>query len=200
MSTRDRDRWDEKYGKREALSTIEPDEWLVEAIQLIQSSHGTTECCGRALDIACGRGNDAIWLAMQGWQVDAVDISPKGLALAQQAAQANDVRVSWIEADLDDWCPAANQYDSAIVFRFLDRDTVPRIVQTAVRPGGWVVYETFSAAQCERPGSHISNPAFALAPGELVTLFPDFDVVVHREDVLRDRTVERFLGRRRPSG
>lgn len=186
--------------EREPHSIIQPDEWLVEAVQIAQASLGIAESRRRALDVACGLGHNAIWLARQGWNVDAVDISPEGLTQARQSANANDAHVCWIEADLDDWSPAANEYDLILVFRFLDRETVPRVVRTAIRPGGWLVYETFSSAQCQRSDNHIGNPAFALAPGELLTLFPDLDVVVHREDTLCDRTVERFLGRRQLGG
>jgi tellurite methyltransferase len=199
MSSRDRDRWNERHAKCEPLSIVQPDEFLVEAIHLIETAPSAIESTRRALDVACGLGHNSIWLAQQGWQVDAVDVSTTALKLARQSASANDVHPCWIEADLDDWQPAANEYDLAVVFRFLDRETVPRIVRTALRPGGWLVYETFSAAQCKRSDNHISNPAFTLAPGELSTLFPEFDVVVHREDILLDRTVERLLGRRQPT-
>ncbi|MBC8871000.1 MAG: methyltransferase domain-containing protein [Planctomycetes bacterium] len=200
MSARDRERWDQKYAKRAPPSIVQPDEWLVETFQVIQTSPGTAESGRRALDVACGLGHNAIWLARHGWQVDAVDISLNGLELAGQSANANDVRVSWMEADLDEWTPAPSGYDLAIVFRFLDRETVPRVVRNGVRPGGWLVYETFSVAQCERLDNQINNPSFTLAPDELTTLFPDFDVVAHREDILSDRTVERFLGQRQLGG
>lgn len=199
MSTRDRDRWNEKHAKCEPRFIVHPDEWLAEAVEVIEATLGTTESARRALDIACGLGHNAIWLAQQGWQADAVDVSTTGLELARQSADANNVHVSWIEADLDNWAPANNEYDLAIVFRFLDRTTVPRVLRTALRPGGWLVYETFTEDQCRRSDNRISNPAFTLAPGELFDLFPDFYVVVHREDSLQDRTVERFLGRRKPS-
>ena len=149
-----------------------------------------------ALDVACGLGHNAIWIAQQGWQVDGADIAAEGLNLARQTATNHGCEVSWIEADLDEWIPTPNTYDLAIVFRFLDRETVPRIVRTGLRPGGWLVYETFSSAQLKRPNSHIRNPTFTLAPGELPKLFPEFDVIVHCEDVLEDRTVSRLLARK----
>jgi tellurite methyltransferase len=199
MSTRDRDRWNQKYAKREPAATALPDEWLVEAVETIKATTGTSKGDSpRALDLACGLGHNAIWLARQGWHTDAVDVSTGGLELARQSAAASDAEVGWMEADLDDWIPPASEYDLVVVFRFLDRVTVPRVVQDSLRPGGWLVYETFSAAQCLRADNHISNPAFMLVPGELPALFPDFDVVAYREDVLADRTVQRFLARRQP--
>lgn len=200
MSVRDQDRWNAKYAKRHPLPNVDPDEWLVEAFQLIGTASGKTESGQRALDVACGLGHNAIWLAQRSWQTDAVDISTNGLELARRCATANDADVRWILADLDDWTPAAGEYDLVVVFRFLDRKTIPRIVRTGLRPGGWLVYETFSESQCSRGDSHISNPLFTLAPGELPVLFPDLQVVVDREDVLHDRTVQRFLGRRQSDG
>jgi len=197
MSMSDRERWNEKYSQREPPSDIEADVWLIEAIELIKQSTGVAQTDRRALDIACGLGHNAIWLAQQGWQVDGVDVSHAGLQLARQLAGTENCQVNWIEADLDDWQPSEDVSDLAIVFRFLDREHVPCVVSTALRAGGWLIYETFSRAQLQRADSHIRNPAFTLAAGELPTLFPDFDVVIHREDVLDDRTVERFLARRR---
>jgi tellurite methyltransferase len=201
MSMRDRYRWNQKYAHREPAATALPDEWLVEAVEMINATTGTPKCDSpRALDLACGLGHNAIGLARQGWKTDAVDVSTGGLELARQSAAASDAEVGWMEADLDDWIPPASEYDLVVVFRFLDRVTVPRVVQHSLRPGGWLVYETFSAAQCLRTDNHISSSAFMLVPGELPALFPDFDVVVYREDALPDRTVQRFLARRQPDG
>ena len=78
-------------------------------------------------------------------------------------------------------------------------DGLSLIVQTAMRLGRYLVYETFSAAQCLQVDNHISDPAFTLSFRELSPLFPTFDVVAYREDALHDRTVQRFLGRPRSS-
>ena len=85
------------------------------------------------LDVACGTGQNAIWLSQRGWQVDGVDVSETGLRLAARTAVANDAAANWIEADLDDWVPEANVYDLVVVFRFLDRVCVPRVVHTGLR-------------------------------------------------------------------
>jgi 2-polyprenyl-3-methyl-5-hydroxy-6-metoxy-1,4-benzoquinol methylase len=196
MSMRDRERWEEKYAVCPRRSNVEPDDWLVETLRLIETARGTPSSPATALDIACGLGHNAIWLSQQGWSVDAVDISTTGLELAKFSAAANNVAPNWIEADLDQWQPRADSYDLVVVFRFLDRTAVPRIVRTGLRPGGWLVYETFSRAELQRTGSHISNPSFTLAPGELAELFSDFDVLQYGEEKLHDRSVVQFLARR----
>jgi SAM-dependent methyltransferase len=59
---------------------------------------------GRALDLGCGEGGDAIWLARAGWRVTAIDISPTAIARAASAASdLSDGRIEWVAADLDQW-------------------------------------------------------------------------------------------------
>ncbi|MFT5328786.1 MAG: tellurite methyltransferase [Planctomycetaceae bacterium] len=196
MSAADREKWNEKYSRQPSLADAQPDEWLIEACETIAHMTTDDEPRKRALDIACGLGHNSVWLAQHGWNVDGVDVSPSGLTLAQQHATELRCKVSWLEADLDDWQPAEDSYDLTIVFRFLDRVTVPRVVNAGLRSGGWLIYETFAAGQLDRPDGHIRNPAFTLAPGELPKLFPDFDVISFREDTFNDRTVQRTLARR----
>jgi tellurite methyltransferase len=197
MSTTDRNRWNEKYSQRPFARTLDADEWLIEACDIVTRTSPDLPSGAKAIDIACGLGDNSIWLARNGWKVDGIDISATGLDLAKQSATKIGTVVNWLEADLDDWRPELGSYELAIVFRFLDRETVPQIVNSGLKSGGWLIYETFAAGQLDRPGSHIRNPAFTLQPGELPTLFTDFDIVEFREDALADRTVQRLLARRR---
>lgn len=193
MSTDDRDRWNRKYAERKTASGLKADEWLVEASGLIDQLSTERRSVGRAVDLACGLGHNSIWLAQQGWRVDGVDISDTGLAQAQLRSDQASAVVNWQQADLDEWIPPPDEYDLAVVFRFLDRETVPRIISTGLRAGGWLIYETFASGQLDRPGNHLRNPAYTLAPGELPQLFPDFEIVEFREEFLDDRTVQRML-------
>ena len=84
-------------------------------------------------------------------------------------------------------------YDLVVVFRFLDRLRVPLIVEQALRPGGRLIYETFTTAHLARPESHMKNPAFALEPGEMPRLFPHFEVISYAECSLPDRDVARLV-------
>lgn len=197
MTTSDRERWDAKYSQREPASNIAADDWLIRSCNTIAESSTSDLTSRRAIDIACGLGHNSIWLARQGWTVDGVDVSSAGLNLARQSAEQAGCNANWLQADLDDWSPVPDSYDLAIVFRFLDRETVPRIINAGLRSGGWLIYETFAAGQLDRPDSHIRNPAFTLAPGELPALFRDFDVLDYQDNTLANRTVQQLLARRR---
>ena len=99
---------------------------------------------GSALDVGCGEGADAIWLAERGWQVTALDLST--VALERGAAHALEVsaevaqRIIWLHADLTDWVPVAASYDLASAqFVHLpkrQRELLHRRLAGSVRPGG----------------------------------------------------------------
>lgn len=89
--------WDERYGSPGRTWSGEPNPVLVEVAA--QLSLGT------ALDVGCGEGADAVWLARRGWQVTALDFSAEGLRVAAAAAQDAGVQVDWIRADAAQWHP-----------------------------------------------------------------------------------------------
>lgn len=189
MANADRELWNEKYAQKSPLPPQPADIWLsAVAARLTQ---------GRALDLACGLGHNAIWLGQLGWQVDAIDISEVGLALAAQTATgAGCSTVNWIAADLDTYVPSAASYDLVTVFRFLDRERLPTLIQSALRPEGHLVYETFTQDQCQRADNHLKSDRFTLRPGELPLLFPELIVEQYEEVELPDRSVARLLARK----
>jgi len=94
---------------------------------------------GTALDLGCGEGGDALWLAHNGWSVTAVDIAPTALAVgAGEAAEGDDV--DWVAADLAEWRPPT-AYD-LVTSHFLHstvelpREEILRRGAAAVAPGG----------------------------------------------------------------
>jgi SAM-dependent methyltransferase len=96
---------------------------------------------GRALDAGCGSGADARWLAAQGWQVTAVDVSPTVLTHARTQALAPDAaaRLRWVEADLRTWRPGPTAYDlvsSQYVHVPGGMGPVVDALAAAVAPGG----------------------------------------------------------------
>jgi SAM-dependent methyltransferase len=99
----DKDYWDQHWGETSsATDDMPPNPYLI---------HETSELPpGTALDAGCGTGTEAIWLATQGWQVTAADISADALARAARKAAENGQSVSWIEADLTAWEPG-RQFD-----------------------------------------------------------------------------------------
>jgi SAM-dependent methyltransferase len=101
----DAQHWDERYRSRDQLFSGNPNGVLVtEAADLAP---------GRALDVGCGEGADALWLAGRGWRVTAVDISRVALERAAAAAATAGLgdAVTWTQVDLTSTAPAAGAFD-----------------------------------------------------------------------------------------
>jgi SAM-dependent methyltransferase len=84
--------WDGRYASAEQLWSGQPNAALVVEVAALEP--------GRALDVGCGEGADAIWLASQGWQVTGLDVSEVALQRAEAAAGKAGVHVEWIRAGL----------------------------------------------------------------------------------------------------
>ncbi len=135
---------------------------------------------GRALDIACGVGRHAIFLAEHGWQVTAVDSSRVGLEILQQRANEAGVAIITHVADLEKGefqiDPAA--YDLICNFYYLQRSLLPGI-RAGVKRGA--TYVAAIHLNDGKPDAKPHNPAFLLEPGELKTLFSDWEITYYHE-------------------
>ena len=94
----------------------------------------------RALDLGCGGGRNAVWLAERGWQVTGVDFSDTALELARALAAERDVDVDWVEADVREYEPAEASFDLVLVLYLHlpadERRTVLGRAAVALAPGG----------------------------------------------------------------
>jgi len=186
MTAADREKWNRKYADYSIENAPEPDQWLMECVKDVPS--------GRALDLACGVGQNALILSEWGWDVDAVDISNEGLKIPIEISGSLEYLVNWICADLDEWRPA-DAYDLIVMFRFLDWTIIPQVVQQGLKPGGLFCFETFARSQMDRNDNHLKNPAFTVDPNDFARHLPFLST--ERLDVveLSDRDVVRYLGK-----
>ncbi|WP_426991551.1 class I SAM-dependent methyltransferase [Methylomonas sp. CM2] len=152
---------------------------------------------GSALDLACGLGGNALFLAEQGLRVQAWDISARALEILASHAKLRSLDITCrqhrIEAD-----SLRNQlFDVIVISRFLDR-TLCNAIMTALKPEGLLFYQTFIRDKPEPIGP--SNPAFLLNRNELLQLFAPLTPVYYREyartgDLRRGRRNEAaFIG------
>lgn len=177
MSLDDQERWDRQYAERPASER--PSAFLQ---RMLDSSHWDIPI-GRALDIACGSGRNALFLAARGFQVDAVDISPVGLEQAAARAGQKSLSISWQHANLESAELPEAIYDLVANINYLQRSLVPRL-EAAVKPGGWIVFETFLIDQ--QTIGHPKNPDYLLAHNELLGFFRGFRVCCYREGKFAD--------------
>jgi tellurite methyltransferase len=150
---------------------------------------------GRALDVACGRGRHAFWLAAKGLGTVAVDRNREAVAFVNDEARrrALPLRAAVVDLEGDDVSLEAAAYDIVVVVHYLHRPLFPALC-AAVRPGGILVYETFTSAQARR--GKPTNPAFLLDPGELRELVSPLEVLAEREGEFEEKMLASVIARR----
>jgi SAM-dependent methyltransferase len=183
MAEDDRVRWDERYAEGDWADADEPariledaEAWLVEP--------------GLALDVACGAGRNALWLARHGFKVIAVDIS-----------WDENFDIQLVHADLESFALPPDTFDLIINSRFLLRPLFATF-RNALKPGGLLLAETFTVDEIDVLGGDIRR-AYALERGELRQVFGDFEILLYEEGVFEEAEGERGLARmvaRRPAG
>jgi tellurite methyltransferase len=161
----DRIKWDARYAERDYLFSFAPSRFLADSLDLVlRLAPGS-----RALDLACGEGRNALYLAQHGFQVTAIDISQCGLDKGIGRAAELGVSVEFLRADLDEYRIDAT-YDLIIDFNFLLRPLIPGMV-AALAPGGVIVMETI----LDTPGLEAGHTKhFLLHQGELERIFSGF--------------------------
>ena len=131
----DSNAWDERYAGDELLWSVGPNQFLVAEVEALPP--------GRALDLACGEGRNAIWLAQRGWDVTGVDFSKVGLDKARRVADRRGVTVQWERTDVTEYAPAPESFDLVIVMYLhlpeAERSVAFRRAATAVAVGGTVL-------------------------------------------------------------
>ena len=151
---------------------------------------------GTALDLACGRGRHALWLAAQGFRVSAVDRDAAALSyLAEEARSRGLSAIVTAVADLErvENVVQPDTFDVIVTVHYLHRPLFPQLID-ALRPGGVLVYETFTTAQAAR--GKPTNPDFLLRPGELLQLVQPLDVLASREGEFDGRDVASVVARK----
>jgi SAM-dependent methyltransferase len=120
----EREDWNRKHGEAGPLFGVEPNRFLVAEVSDLSP--------GRALDVACGAGRNAVWLAERGWTVTGVDFSDVALANARRLAGERGVDVEWVDGDLRDWQPPATYDLVAVLYLQVPADERRVVLSRAV--------------------------------------------------------------------
>jgi tellurite methyltransferase len=176
MSVDDQVRWDRQHAQSHG---VEPPSTFLR--QLLENDAWWVPP-GRALDIAAGKGRNALYLAERGFEVVAVDISRVALDAARRHAEQKHLHVAFQQLDLEQSFPEG-EYDLILNINYLQRSLFPKI-KAALKLGGHVIFETYLIDQKET--GHPRNPSYLLAHNELLEHFRDFRVLYYREGRLSD--------------
>ncbi len=177
--------WEDHYRGADSGSPQGPDELLAGNPALLTG--------GLALDVACGSGRNALYLAECGYRVIAVDRSPAAVRLARGRARSKGLQLEAAAADMLDVRFGDERFDLIANFYFLERDLIPRIKQ-GLKTGGLVFFETFTSHGIPRDDPRYRK--FLIDPNELLTMFSDFFIFFYFERVKREKAVASMIARK----
>lgn len=171
--------WDARYGSAASADStvwsLAPNAWIAETVESLGLQPGT------AIDLACGEGRNALWLAQRGWQVTAVDFSGVALATGRSRAEKLGVEVDWERADVTAWVSPTLVDLVVIAYLQLEAGDLADVIAAAagaLEPGGRIVLIGHDVDNLERGVGGPQDPA-----------------VLHSVDALRaaagDLTIER---------
>jgi SAM-dependent methyltransferase len=166
----DRRRWDERYASLgpASVAAVEPPGFLAPYLHVIPTSGG-------ALDLACGQGLGAVWLARRGLDVWGLDVSPAAINEARQLARRSGVGAScrFDVVDLDDGLPDGPPVDLILCHKFRDR-RLDRAIVDRLATGGLLAIAALSEVDAA-PGP------FRATPGELPAAFAELALIAAGE-------------------
>lgn len=175
MTQEDRDKWNERYRQGAYATRRHPSALLQEWIDRIPR--------GRALDVACGRGRNALYLARNEFRVDAVDISREALKRARSRARTAGLDIRWIEHDFDQPLELDRDYALILVIRYVNLPLIGSLVGH-LAPGGFLIVEEHLTTEADVAGP--SSPAFRVAPGDLALVAGGLHVHLLQEGLFDD--------------
>jgi SAM-dependent methyltransferase len=185
--------WDKKYEGDAFLWSVEPNRFLVAEVAGLAP--------GRALDLACGEGRHAVWLAERGWQVTAVDFSEVALTKAGRLARSREVSVDWIAADLLEHRPDG-VFDLVIVFYLQLPADERRVVHTraasVVSQGGTLLVVGHDLTNLTEGYGGPTRAEVLFTPEEVADELPGL-IVERAERVRRGRAIDALVRARRPA-
>lgn len=178
----DREEWNRRYGERELVWTAEPNRFVVaETADLAP---------GAALDLACGEGRNAVWLAERGWRVTGVDFSDVAIAKARALAERRGVEGEWVVADLVGYRPEPGAFDLVLLLYLqvpeTERSPIVRAAAEAVAPGGTFLLVAHDRRNLEDGHGGPQYPEVLYTPEEVVADLAGIDGIdVERAELVR---------------
>ncbi len=182
--------WDRRHAEG-SHDSLTPDPFLVSAYE--QFVAPDVKYVGRALDLAGGVGRHALYLAQRGWLVTLMDISGVALKQARRSAEEQDLHVFTEAIDLTEAQLPEAAFDLILVFFYLERSLFPQIAQ-ALRPGGFLIYKTYTREQLKLGGGP-THPMHSLEAGELRAAFSSL-TILHYQETTRDKAVAELVARK----
>jgi SAM-dependent methyltransferase len=172
--------WDERYSSIEFVYGTEPNIFFKDELDKIKT--------GNILLLGEGEGRNAVYAAANGWNVDAVDFSTIAKEKAIKLAEENSVNINYEIADLSEYIPKSNYYDSAaIIFLHLNpkiRSAVHAKVVDSLKPGGTLILEVYDKEQLGKDSGGPQNIDMLYSKEELKDDFVNMNIIVFQKKII----------------
>jgi tellurite methyltransferase len=185
--------WDKRYRSKERAGEdlqTEPTRLVVQTAQRLPP--------GKALDLACGTGRNAIWLAQEGWDVTAVDGAGAAIEILEERARELNLNIQTVRADLQkgEYAITPSYWDLITICYYLQRNLIEP-AKSGTRPGGLLLIIVHTTEGDEQATES------RLRPGELVRYFTNWEILHSYEgkpdDPVHRRSVAEIVARRPPA-
>jgi len=185
MSQADREKWNERYRQGSYGTRTYPSALLAEWLPKLEGR----DTQRRAIDVACGSGRNAVYLARRGWQVDAVDVSEVALDRLTETAKSAGLPITCIQADLENASTeladllTPDRYELAVMVRYANLALIESL-KGALGAGGVLLVEEHLVTQADVVGPR--SPGFRVAPGALRESAGGLDILAYLEGTMND--------------
>jgi len=174
--------WDERYLNTWEGEVREPAQFLKDNLARLPG--------GKALDLAMGVGQNAIYLAGNGYEVKGIDSSQVAVEKTLKFAREKGVTIQVEKADLSNYTIPTEVYDVILNFYFLERNLIPQI-KKALKTGGMVIFETYTMEHQKYDNPF--NPNYLLQENELLHSFLDFKILFYQEGVVEKDGIKKAI-------
>jgi SAM-dependent methyltransferase len=183
--------WNRRYEGTELVWSVRPNRFLVEEVEGMEP--------GRALDLACGEGRHAVWLASLFWRPRGVDFSDVAIAKAKRLAEEHEVAVEFEVADLNEYVPEEKAYDLVIVFYLqipaAERTPILRRAAAAVAPEGTFLLVGHDSRNLDHGYGGPQSPLVLYSPQDIVDDLAGTGLEIEKAESV-DRPIETDDGQR----
>lgn len=169
------ERWDRRYSAEHFIYGVEPVVFLKDQTGRLGK--------GKALCLAAGEGRNAVYLAQQGFEVVAVDISQSGLEKCTELARGRGVAVQTVVADLREYDMGQSEYDLITDFYYYDPTLIPKVM-AALKPGGKFIFQNFSTDQPATNRFGPRDPEYLVKGNKLLGYFEGYRIRYYEDTVV----------------
>ena len=168
-----RERWNKRYAASDLVWSAGPNDTFAREVADLPP--------GSALDVACGEGRNALWLAEQGWQATGIDFSSVGIDKASQIAERRGLPVHWLVDDVSTCALQPHSFDLvAVLFLHTSPEERQRWIHNvlgALKPGGTFLYIGHDPSNIEHGVGGPQDPDLLASVAELLALLPGYEVI-----------------------